>query len=310
MSFRPSVDDLRLVAAVHRRGSVGAAARDLLVAQPSASARLAALERRLGVTLFERDTTGARATDAGRVLAAEAAHILGHLDQVAERTLAGAHAPLLRAATFPSLAALLFPALDGVLADLEGEDGPVVSVHQHVDHGDVLVEGVAEGSLDLAVVALADQVPLPPQVTSTSLGTDELTLLAPAGWQAGSRRRPFAGVVPYHCLDRGGPALEQRISELGGHPRACATAEVTVITSRALGQPALLARSVASLYVRPGERMDRSPVAARFTVAAVTRTPAPTVLPELLRRLPRAMGITPARTAGSGAGSGRGVPRG
>ena len=48
--------------------------------QPSASQRLAALERRAGVELFDRDTTGARPTAAGTEMVANAQHVLGHLE--------------------------------------------------------------------------------------------------------------------------------------------------------------------------------------------------------------------------------------
>ena len=68
MSSLPQVDDLRLVEAVLRHGSLGAAARELHISQPAASTRLATLERRIGERLFDRDTTGARPTPAGRAL--------------------------------------------------------------------------------------------------------------------------------------------------------------------------------------------------------------------------------------------------
>ncbi|HEY5785932.1 MAG TPA: LysR family transcriptional regulator [Microlunatus sp.] len=66
--LRSPTCDLRLVAAVARLGSLGAAARELLVSQPSASQRLAALERRCGLRLFDRDNSGARPTAAGSAM--------------------------------------------------------------------------------------------------------------------------------------------------------------------------------------------------------------------------------------------------
>ena len=65
-------------------GSVGGAARALGITQPSASARLAAMERRCGARLFFRDTTGSRPTPAGSELYRQAGHILAHLDRVYE----------------------------------------------------------------------------------------------------------------------------------------------------------------------------------------------------------------------------------
>ena len=55
--------------AISRTGSVGTAARELRISQPSASQRLARLERTCATQLFLRDTRRAE-------------HILGHLDEV------------------------------------------------------------------------------------------------------------------------------------------------------------------------------------------------------------------------------------
>lgn len=292
MSYVPSVDDLRLVDAIRRHGSIGAAARDLLIAQPSASARLAGLERRLGLRLFDRDTTGARVTDAGRAFADEAAHVLSHLEMLPERVRAGAGAPLLRVATFPSLAAALFPALDRTLAEINHitELGAPVSVHQYVDHGDVLIRLVAEASLDVAVIAVADQLPLAPAITTTPLGTDHLVAVAPPGTDL-TRRRPFTGTVPFHSVDMSGPAIEQRITELGGTPRRCATGEVAVLTARATGATALLAGAIAAVYRHPDEHVAPAPIRQRFTFHLVTRTPPPAVVRAIARPLAAHMGL-------------------
>jgi len=153
MGSYPEVADLRLVDAIARHGSVGAAARELLVSQPSASQRLAALERRCGVRLFDRDTTGARPTAAGQQMVAEAGHMLGHLERVFEWSRAAAESESITVGTIPSLAMLVFPALHVALPDLR--------TSQVVDHGPRLVDWVAEGSLDAAFVAIAGQIELP-----------------------------------------------------------------------------------------------------------------------------------------------------
>ncbi len=287
MTLAPTVDDLRLVIAIHRHGSIGAAARELLISQPSASTRLAALERRLELQLFERDTTGARATAAGTTFVEEASHVLGHLEVLPHRVRAGSRAPLLRVATFPSLAAALFPALDETLNRSEDP----VAVHQYVDHGDVLVGLVAEGSLDVAVIAIADQMALPPLVTTTRLGSDRLVALTAPGTPLGRRKRPFDGVIPYHCVDLSGPAIERRIAELGGQPRRCATGEVAVLTARATGQPALVAGCIAPLYRAGEESVSPAPFATTFTFRLVTRTPAPPIAVALAAPLATRMGL-------------------
>jgi LysR family transcriptional regulator, low CO2-responsive transcriptional regulator len=67
--------------AVVRRGSVTAAAEELVVTQPSVSAAVAALERELGVALTERSGRTLRPTPAGAAYAPYAADVLGLLEQ-------------------------------------------------------------------------------------------------------------------------------------------------------------------------------------------------------------------------------------
>ncbi len=65
-------DDLRVLLAAAREGSVSGAARSLGVEQSTASRRLARLERALGVVLFDRRPDGLRATAAAETLLADA----------------------------------------------------------------------------------------------------------------------------------------------------------------------------------------------------------------------------------------------
>jgi DNA-binding transcriptional LysR family regulator len=67
--------------AVVRRGSVTAAAEELVVTQPSVSAAVAALERELGVQLTERAGRTLTPTAAGEAYAPYAADVLGLLDK-------------------------------------------------------------------------------------------------------------------------------------------------------------------------------------------------------------------------------------
>src|SRR5690242_3759319 len=108
MTSLPAVEDLQLVQAIARTGAVGTAARELRISQPSASQRLARLERLCGARLFERDTRGARPTPAGAELARRADHILSHLEEVYAATRAAATGHRLVIGTFASMAPILF----------------------------------------------------------------------------------------------------------------------------------------------------------------------------------------------------------
>lgn len=58
-------DDLRYLLAVHRKGTLAGAAKELKVTKATASRRLAALEESVGVRLFERKPDGLELTPAG-----------------------------------------------------------------------------------------------------------------------------------------------------------------------------------------------------------------------------------------------------
>jgi len=74
-------DDLRVVLAVARCGSLSGAARALGTSQPTVSRRLNAFERRLGTTLFERGASGLVATSL-------CSGVVEALDQMEEGALA------------------------------------------------------------------------------------------------------------------------------------------------------------------------------------------------------------------------------
>src|SRR5690625_2510639 len=63
-----TLNELRLLVAVAEHGSISAAARLLLISQPSASARMKELERHLGLELLDRRTRGAELTADGRAV--------------------------------------------------------------------------------------------------------------------------------------------------------------------------------------------------------------------------------------------------
>ncbi len=289
MTSYPEVGDLRLVDAVARHGSLGAAARELLVSQPSASQRLAALERRCGVRLFDRDNTGARPTAAGQEMVAQAGHILGHLEQVFERSRAAAESATITVGTIPSLAMLVFPALHVALPELR--------TSQVVDHGPRLVDWVAEGSLDAAFVAIADQIELPKGVIGQVVGVDRIGVLVPATCDLLSTdRREFAGkTVVTYTTDYSGEDLDGRVVALGATPYRAATAETAVRLGRLMGHPVVMPRSLLRAYLLDS---DRELTTTRFggpRLALVNRVPTPPHWEEALPVVRRELDLAPAR---------------
>ncbi|HMO47307.1 MAG TPA: LysR substrate-binding domain-containing protein [Rubrivivax sp.] len=82
LDYRVEAFDLQLFAAVLEHGSITAAARATSLSLAAASARLKALEHRVGTKLLERSKAGASATDAGRALARQAQRVLAELDSL------------------------------------------------------------------------------------------------------------------------------------------------------------------------------------------------------------------------------------
>ena len=73
---------LEALVAVAEEGGFSAAARRLCISQPALSQTIKAIERRLGVELFVRSTTGVQSTEAGRALLDEARAVLARYDQL------------------------------------------------------------------------------------------------------------------------------------------------------------------------------------------------------------------------------------
>lgn len=75
------IRELRAFVAVAEDGGLSAAARRLNLSQSALSQTVQSLERQLGVKLLQRDHTGARPTDAGKVLLREARSLIDQHDR-------------------------------------------------------------------------------------------------------------------------------------------------------------------------------------------------------------------------------------
>ena len=119
MSRHVDIDAMRLLVLVGERGSIGRAATATGITQPSASARLAALERSLGVPLLARDHRGTRLTDEGTAVSGWALRVLDELDALRANVTAlrERHEAQLRVGASMTLAEHLVP---GGVAQLLG----------------------------------------------------------------------------------------------------------------------------------------------------------------------------------------------
>ncbi len=284
MSPLPSTEDLQLVESLGRTGSLGAASRELQVAQPSASQRLARLERRVGVPLFHRSSRGSEPTEAGREMLAQATHILGHLDRAFGLVRQAAQADTLVVGTFPSVAAAFFPVLDQALDEL--------GLDQRVDHGEHLIAWVAEHSMHGAFVGLAGQTELPPGLMTTAVGSDRLVVLVPSGVDGPSRgRAAFRGRrVVYATYDLGGPALGERLTGLGATAKRAGTAPTAVEMARRSGALAVVPQS-AVLVPGRHEEVVALPFRTTINLSLVTSASPPPSLIGAVPAIRRGLGL-------------------
>jgi DNA-binding transcriptional LysR family regulator len=129
---------LELFVRIVDRGSFSAAAADLSVSRPVATATIKSLEQRLGTRLLQRSTRHVQPTAEGNAYYRRCVAILADIEE-ADRGVSGALAGLLRVDVAGNLArTMLLPALPAFLAK-----HPALTVH--IGEGERFVDLVREG---------------------------------------------------------------------------------------------------------------------------------------------------------------------
>ena len=283
MADPASLTDLRLVLAIDETGSIGGAATLLHLSQPSASQRLAVLERRVGVALVERDTTGARLTPAGLLLAE---HGRRALDLVAEAVAAARSPAGLRLAvgTIGSLAPVVYPALQSLLAEH-------LIVHR-TDHGRPLVRAVADGALDAAVVGLGPAESPASGVRRTKLGRDRVVLVGTLD-SPRSRRHPLTGLrVAVATYDDEPSSVEDRVARWGGAPVRAASTTTALAMARQPGWLAAVPHTALAPHGVVEDRTAHLRLAVDCHLWLVTRSARADVLVDRAAELGAALGLS------------------
>lgn len=284
MDTLPDVADLRLVDAIAETGAIGSAAAHLHVSQPSASQRLGVLERRLGVVLFERDTSGARLTAAGEAFLARGRRALALLEEavMVARSPVGRH---LAVGTIGSLAPAVFPALLSMAPDLE--------IREVTDHGAVLARAVADGALDACVIGLSPAASPARGATRAKLGVDTLTLVQPVDAELGAGPSHVQGAtVMLATYSNDAPRVADRLARFGATTRISNGSMTALAVARQQGWLAAIPRTTALPQLREGERLWPLRVRLEAPLWLVTRGERAAVLVEGARRLARQVGLT------------------
>jgi DNA-binding transcriptional LysR family regulator len=168
---------------VVRRGSVKAAAEELVVTQPSVSAAVSALERELGVALTERTGRSLRPTAAGAVFVPYAADVLGLLEQGgrAAREAAEQESRTLRISAVTTAGEYLVPQL--IQAFRERHAGLEISLD--VGNREVVFQRVLDHEVDVAVTG---RIPDDGRLVGHDFADNELALVTAPGDPLARRR--------------------------------------------------------------------------------------------------------------------------
>lgn len=161
------------------------AAERCAVAQPSLSAQLAALEKALGLRLFERGKGGVLPTPAGSALLPRFAELLrGAEDTVRDaRTFLDPLAGPLRLGVIPTLAPYLLPTVAPRLREAFPRLQPMWTEARTPD----LVRAVREGRMEAALLALEADLE---GLETAPLGRDPFRLCLPKGHRLAKGRGP------------------------------------------------------------------------------------------------------------------------
>jgi DNA-binding transcriptional LysR family regulator len=157
---------------------ISRAAETLRIAQPALTIQIKALERELGVALFDRVGRTIALTEAGRHFLAEATVILQHVERasLATREIGGGFAGRLRVGFTESSA--FRPIVTTVLTAFRTQ-WPSVTLVLEEAHTEELVTGMLQGKVDVAFVRPPIQAE---QKLSAMAMADEAMMLAmPAG---------------------------------------------------------------------------------------------------------------------------------
>ncbi|GAA4955641.1 DNA-binding transcriptional LysR family regulator [Nonomuraea thailandensis] len=176
MSALPDLDSLKLLVDVGELGSLGRAARAAGIAQPSASKRIALLERRLGLPLLERTPRGSRLTAEGKMVAGWATQVLAAAQELmrAAQAVRLSEAAHLRVASSMTVAEYLVPRWLGELQHRE----PEVQVGLDVVNSADVAARVLAGEVELGFV---EGPTVPDGLDVRVVGTDRLVVVvAPA----------------------------------------------------------------------------------------------------------------------------------
>jgi LysR family hydrogen peroxide-inducible transcriptional activator len=181
----PTFQQLRYLVAIADAGSFGAAADDEFVSQPALSAQVKELERKLGVTLFERSARGVMLTSHGSEVVERARVVLREMNDLVETTKHDGNQLRGRIglAVIPTLAPYVLP---DVVRTFTTEHADA-ELHIHEMQTSHLLEALRHGELDFGLLAL----PIgSDEFATAAIGIDKFVLAMPQGHPLAKGKSP------------------------------------------------------------------------------------------------------------------------
>lgn len=169
-----TLKQFRYFEALARHGHFGRAADACAISQPALSMQIKELEDQLGTELFERGARQVRLTHFGEAFALRIRAIVQAVDELADLARASQNRLVgrLRIGVIPTIAPYLLPTIIGNLTQLSAD----LDVHVRESMTPNLLEELAEGRLDTAIVALPVSEPT---LTEIALFSEEFVLVRP-----------------------------------------------------------------------------------------------------------------------------------
>lgn len=183
-----TLKQMRYFDALARHRHFGHAAEASAVTQPALSMQIKELEQSLGAPLLERGARQIRLTGFGEVFLERARAILQAVDELEglARSASGKPAGRLRLGVIPTIAPYLLPA---IIARL-GQDHPAMDLNLRETVTPKLLQELADGRLDAAIVALPVSEPA---LAEVALFSEDFVLVRPA--QEADRPVPDAATL-------------------------------------------------------------------------------------------------------------------
>ncbi|MFD6177352.1 MULTISPECIES: LysR substrate-binding domain-containing protein [unclassified Isoptericola] len=232
MAERPPLAALELLVALDAHGSISAAARAAGVSQPTASAGLHRLERRLGLELLARGPRGTALTQAGHRVAGAARDVVAAVDRFEAAAAALRSAPVagLRVAASLTIAEYLAPRWLAAFARAEREHGATPEVELVVRNSREVMELVLDEGAEIGFV---ESPTVRRGLRSRTVAHDELVAVVAPGHPWARRRSvdPDLLVTGRLVLREAGSGTRDVLEDALGQAGVRLPAQVTALGS-------------------------------------------------------------------------------